>query len=33
LDWNLSKTARALQIDRKTLYLKIEKYKIEKEDY
>ena len=33
LDWNLSKTARVLQIDRKTLYLKIEKYKIEKEAY
>ncbi|HOD41757.1 MAG TPA: helix-turn-helix domain-containing protein, partial [Candidatus Wallbacteria bacterium] len=33
LDWNLSKTARALHIDRKTLYLKIEKYRIEKESY
>ena len=33
LDWNLSKTARSLKIDRKTLYLKIEKYKIEKEVY
>lgn len=31
LDWNLSKTARVLQIDRKTLYLKIEKYKLEKD--
>jgi len=29
--WNLSKTARALQIDRKTLYLKIEKYAIKKD--
>ncbi len=30
LEWNLSKTARILDIDRKTLYLKIEKYGIKK---
>jgi len=30
LDWNLSKTARILQIDRKTLYMKIEKYGLKK---
>jgi transcriptional regulator with PAS, ATPase and Fis domain len=30
-DWNISKTARLLEIDRQTLYNKIEKYKIEKE--
>lgn len=30
LDWNLSKTARVLQIDRKTLYMKIEKYGLKK---
>jgi len=30
-DWNISKTARLLEIDRQTLYNKLEKYKIEKE--
>jgi len=30
-DWNISKTARVLEVDRQTLYNKIEKYKIEKE--
>ena len=30
-DWNISKTARLLEIDRQTLYNKITKYKIEKE--
>jgi len=30
-DWNISKTARLLEVDRQTLYNKIEKYKIEKE--
>jgi DNA-binding NtrC family response regulator len=30
-DWNISKTARLLEIDRQTLYNKIEKYNIEKE--
>jgi len=30
-DWNISKTARLLEIDRQTLYNKIAKYKIEKE--
>ena len=30
-DWNISRTARLLEIDRQTLYNKIEKYKIEKE--
>ncbi len=30
-DWNISKTARVLEIDRQTLYNKIEKYHIEKE--
>jgi DNA-binding NtrC family response regulator len=30
-DWNISKTARFLEIDRQTLYNKIAKYKIEKE--
>jgi len=29
--WNISKTARVLEVDRQTLYNKIEKYKIEKE--
>ena len=29
--WNISKTARLLEVDRQTLYNKIEKYKIEKE--
>ncbi|MBL7178999.1 MAG: sigma-54-dependent Fis family transcriptional regulator [Desulfobacterales bacterium] len=29
--WNISETARLLEIDRQTLYNKIEKYKIEKE--
>jgi DNA-binding NtrC family response regulator len=31
LDWNISKAARVLEIDRQTLYNKIEKYHIEKE--
>ena len=30
-DWNISKAARVLEIDRQTLYNKIEKYHIEKE--
>ncbi len=30
-DWNISKTARLLEIDRQTLYNKIAKYKFEKE--
>lgn len=30
-DWNISETARVLEIDRQTLYNKIEKYKIEKD--
>jgi DNA-binding NtrC family response regulator len=30
-DWNISKAARLLEIDRQTLYNKLEKYKIEKE--
>jgi DNA-binding NtrC family response regulator len=30
-DWNISKTARLLEIDRQTLYNKMTKYKIEKE--
>jgi len=30
-DWNISKSARLLEIDRQTLYNKIAKYKIEKE--
>jgi DNA-binding NtrC family response regulator len=30
-DWNISKTARLLEIDRQTLYNKITRYKIEKE--
>jgi DNA-binding NtrC family response regulator len=30
-NWNISKTARLLEIDRQTLYNKLEKYKIEKE--
>ena len=31
MDWNISKAARVLEIDRQTLYNKIEKYHIEKE--
>jgi DNA-binding NtrC family response regulator len=30
-NWNISKTARLLEVDRQTLYNKIAKYKIEKE--
>jgi DNA-binding NtrC family response regulator len=30
-DWNISKTARLLEIDRQTLYNKIAKYEIAKE--
>jgi DNA-binding NtrC family response regulator len=30
MDWNISKAARVLEIDRQTLYNKIEKYHIEK---
>jgi ActR/RegA family two-component response regulator len=30
-DWNISKTARLLEVDRQTLYNKIEKYQIEKD--
>jgi Nif-specific regulatory protein len=32
VEWNLSKCAKILQIDRKTLYSKIEKYNIKKEE-
>jgi DNA-binding NtrC family response regulator len=31
MGWNISKTARVLEVDRQTLYNKIEKYQIEKE--
>ena len=31
MNWNISKTARLLEVDRQTLYNKIKKYKIEKE--
>lgn len=31
MGWNISKTARVLEVDRQTLYNKIQKYKIEKE--
>ena len=31
MSWNITKAARVLEIDRQTLYNKIEKYHIEKE--
>ena len=30
-NWNITQTARELEIDRQTLYNKIEKYKIERQ--